>query len=508
MPQKRKASTVASAKIAEDAATNGSGSRKRKSDASIKGNNSNGDNHEQEQQQTPPNNDESFIEDSTSNNVENVVDSEAPPDKRRKKDEDEEETVESHQNGANGNSNGCTNPDTAVTDLKRDDMSFVLTSQQSQDQMLIDDFTKQSDDVPVSSSQNETTDPHADEHVTSSGNEPHENNEHLSSQMSFEEEKRKELEDKMPESVYEKGHIVFLYRPKTGVEHPESVDEVQRLYVILIPHFVRPSLKDEPISSYAYLNSHDSKKQQADEDKSKLGKIRSIIIGKKQLPEISKHDRFWAFVDKVFDNSDDVKEFVNGQEYSSGQKSCRLLGRGVYYMVEHKGQTHLAYVLEFPEEPTNVQKDFKIVKEGSYVISVKNPEVENPPQVGLPDYEQVKFPAHLEKQFQGRRFMSLPSTEFLDYRGCEFLLIGASNDIVGELGEEVGKKLEDLAEFEIKSIEPFAEKDIFDELRLEHGTIPTEPAFHEFFQCYHSIELVRQKFDVIVLYSIANLNPK
>jgi len=315
--------------------------------------------------------------------------------------------------------------------------------------------------------------------VTSSGHEPHENNENLSSQMSIEEEKRKELENKMPESVYEKGHIVFLYRPKTGVEHPESVDEVQRLYAILIPHLVRPSLKDEPISSLAHQISHDKQKQEVGEDKPKLGKIRSIIVGKKQLPEIRKHERFWAFVDKAFDNLDDVKEFVSGQEYTSGQNlPCRLLGRGVYYMVEHKGQTHLAYVLEFPEEPTNVQKDFKIVKEGSYVISVKNPEAKDPPQIGLPDYEKVKFPAHLEEQFRGKRFMSLPSTEFLDYRGCEFLLIGASDDINEELGEDIGKSLEDLAELEIKSVEKFAEKDIFDELRLEKGTIPTEPVFH------------------------------
>ncbi|CAG8527018.1 16187_t:CDS:2 [Acaulospora colombiana] len=482
MPQKRKASTIASAKIAEDAATKGGSSRKRKSDASLKDSstNGNGNTHEQEHQHTP-NNDEIVIEESSSNNIDNISDSDAPPDKRRKKDEE----IESHQN--NGNINGHTPidaadatdaTDTAAIDLKRDDMSFVLASQQSQDQMSIDDFIKQPENESehVSSAPNET-EPSIDDHVTNGahGQESSDNNLSFDNEHHSQENKR-ELDNRMSKNVFEKGHIVFLYRPKIGVEHPESVDDVQRLYIILIPHFVRPSLEDEPIPSLAHLISHD---KQVEEGKPKLGKPRSIIIGKKQLPEITKHERFWAFVDEPFDNLNDIKEFVRGQEYTPGQNlSCRLLGRGVYNIVEHREQSHLVYVLEFPEEPTKIHEGFKIVKEGSYVISVKNPEIKNPPQIGLPDYEQVKFPSHLEEQFRGRRFMPLTSTEFLDYKGCEFLLIGASDDIVGELGEEVGKELEDLAELEIKSVEPFAEKEIFDELRLEKGIIPTEPAFH------------------------------
>jgi hypothetical protein len=74
---------------------------------------------------------------------------------------------------------------------------------------------------------------------------------------------------------------------------------------------------------------------------------------------------------------DDIKEFVSGKKYETttrGERSvseCRLMGKGVYNIVEHKGHTHLAYVLEFPEEPSEVQNDFNIEKEGSYVISVK-----------------------------------------------------------------------------------------------------------------------------------------
>ena len=73
----------------------------------------------------------------------------------------------------------------------------------------------------------------------------------------------------------------------------------------------------------------------------------------------------------------EIKEFASGRTYQTktrGERSlssCRLLGRGVYSIVEHKGHTHLAYVLEFPEEQTEVQDDFNIKSEGSYVISVK-----------------------------------------------------------------------------------------------------------------------------------------
>jgi len=74
---------------------------------------------------------------------------------------------------------------------------------------------------------------------------------------------------------------------------------------------------------------------------------------------------------------DDLKEFTIGKTYQTATRGerklseCKLMGRGVYNIVEHKGHTHLAYVLEFPEEPGDVQKDFNLKNEGSYVISVK-----------------------------------------------------------------------------------------------------------------------------------------
>lgn len=213
-------------------------------------------------------------------------------------------------------------------------------------------------------------------------------------------------------------------------------------------------------------------------DKPIPGKVRIIAIGKKKLPEIEKHTKTWGFVDKAFTNIDEIKEFVSGKKYQTktrGERSlsaCRLLGRGVYNIVEHKGHTHLAYVLEFPEEPSEVQDDFNIKGEGSYVISAKNPENTS---IGLSESEKVTYPSHLSEKFSGRRFLSLSTTEFMDYDGAELLFIGAKEDIVGEL-EEAGKELEELADFEVKVISPLsAERVIFDELQLEKNTLPLEP---------------------------------
>jgi len=248
--------------------------------------------------------------------------------------------------------------------------------------------------------------------------------------------------------------------------------------MILIPYMVRPSVSEEPIPSY-FHQIIDNK--QFDADEPIPGKTRVISIGKKKLPEIEKHAKFWAYVDKAFTNLDDLKEFTNGRKYQTATRgertlsSCRLLGRGVYNIVEHKGHTHLAYVLEFPEEPNEVQKEFNINKEGSYVISVKNPETTNPKYAGLPDYEKVTYPTHLLDKFRGRRFISLVSSELLDYDGAELLFIGAKEDITGELGE-AGKELEELADFEIKEIAPLAaERVIYDELHLEKDVLPSEP---------------------------------
>lgn len=44
---------------------------------------------------------------------------------------------------------------------------------------------------------------------------------------------------------------------------------------------------------------------------------------------------------------------------------------GVYKIYDHGRDSRLAYELEVPQEPSDVQEDFRIKKTGSYIISVK-----------------------------------------------------------------------------------------------------------------------------------------
>uniref|UniRef100_A0A1D1YGL8 Uncharacterized protein n=1 Tax=Anthurium amnicola TaxID=1678845 RepID=A0A1D1YGL8_9ARAE len=418
MPQqKRKASAIASAKIAEEA---GSG-RKRKSDA-------------KEEQNPSTKETDKNVE--TEQNVSEKV-NEPSDNKRRKKQTTAQETHEQqHDNGTNGNE-----------------------PLHEHDQMLIDEYNK--DAKSFKEKHNGKAGQAVDKEVNDVQNET-----------------KKELEKKMAPNTLEKGHICFFYRPKVDAEEVHSTDDVQRNYMVLIPYMTRPSVSEEPIPSY-FQQVNDNKKIEADE--LIPGKVRIIGIGKKKLPEIEKHTKSWAFVDKAFTDMNEIKNFVSGKKYQTktrGERTlsaCRLMGRGVYNIVEHKGHTHLAYVLEFPEEPSEIQDDFNIKNEGSYVISVKNPETSSLPNVGLPEYEKVTYPTHLTEKFGGRRFLSLASTDFMDYDGAELLLIGARDDITGEL-DESGKELEELADFEVKVISPLtAERVIFDELNLEKKVLPSEP---------------------------------
>jgi hypothetical protein len=124
----------------------------------------------------------------------------------------------------------------------------------------------------------------------------------------------------------------------------------------------------------------------------------------------------------------------------------------------------LAYVLELPREPGAAQDLFDIEQEASYVIAVRNPEAPAPPGAGRDPQQRAHYPEELKERFKGRRFAPVEVPDLLDYEGAEIVLIGASEDVRGELGIELAT--EDERVFDA---------DIFDELRLAPGELPTEP---------------------------------
>lgn len=241
-----------------------------------------------------------------------------------------------------------------------------------------------------------------------------------------------------PETL-ERGDIFFLYRPRVGEDDPESLEDVQRFFIALRPEGSR--------------------------------KIRLLVVGRKRLPEVESHERLWGFVDMVADSREAVARELGEQRYETRTRGERELpaarpaGEGVYAISRDDGQMRLSYVLELPEKPGDVQREFAIAPEASFILSVKNPEKGQPPGAGLSEEEKAEFPGRIQKEFEGRRFVG-EDIRMLDYEKAEFVLIGARTDP----DEEYGLRLEPEGEDEAGS-------DLLRDLRMRKGSRPVEPLF-------------------------------
>jgi len=161
---------------------------------------------------------------------------------------------------------------------------------------------------------------------------------------------------------------------------------------------------------------------------------------------------------------------TRGERHVEG---ARPVGKGVYALVSHHEHTHLVYVLELPEEITPIQESFHIEKEGSYILQVKNPEIEGVSFLGS---KKAHFPSELMKSFVSKKTggslrYSPALPEHLNYQGCELIVIGASSDLKEELGE-VGEYLEELEKLDAKKI---TSDKLWNELRLNKSKHPSEP---------------------------------
>ncbi|TPX71545.1 hypothetical protein SpCBS45565_g01026 [Spizellomyces sp. 'palustris'] len=253
--------------------------------------------------------------------------------------------------------------------------------------------------------------------------------------------------------VLEKGHIFFFYRPKVEKSEAKGIDDVQRFYIVLKPDVYRFKSEDDK-ESHVY-HGH---------------RIREIIVTRKKLPEIGSRARYWGFVDHVVDDVKDLEQYLRGETYETKTRDqgtrhlepARPCGEGVYSIVDHNGHTHLAYVLALPEEPTEVQKTFNIEKEGSYILSVKNPETPSPPWAGLGERQKSKLPPKFLEHFRGRKFIPANPPALLDFDHIEVLLIGAAEDVSEDLGQ-AGKELEEMEEEEHKDVVKLQDDKVFQE---------------------------------------------
>ncbi|CAI0442066.1 unnamed protein product [Linum tenue] len=133
-----------------------------------------------------------------------------------------------------------------------------------------------------------------------------------------------------PVEILERGEIFFFYRPRVNREEAHSLDDVQRLFIVLRPESGdRPTEdKQEPDSGKeGSKRRHDSSSspsgskegghgvQKVNIEKERL--MRFIVMGRKSLPDPSKNKGrpFWGFVDLVTTDLDHVKDALKSSTY-------------------------------------------------------------------------------------------------------------------------------------------------------------------------------------------------
>lgn len=254
----------------------------------------------------------------------------------------------------------------------------------------------------------------------------------------------------MPESSIKKlesGNIYFLYRPKIGKFAPSSLKDIQRFYLILNP-------KGKQI-------------------------YRLAVIAEKKLPKFEENydqgsalgRKYWGYVESLAKSSQQVKEEFEGRVYATktvgerGQPSGRPAGEGIYEIFQHKDHTHLVYELVLPKNLGPVQSDLGIKTEGNFIISLINPQVP-PPGTDFRRVQRAAYPKKLQKLFGKRKFISVKKTDFLNYPGSAFLLIGVN--------KEAGKDIEIDLELQLETVDSAK---VFDDLRLEKASHRTAPLF-------------------------------
>lgn len=211
----------------------------------------------------------------------------------------------------------------------------------------------------------------------------------------------------------EKGDIYFFYRPKVDADKIRSIDDVQRLHLVLVAD---------------------------NEDTARL-----FVVGRKQLPEIVKGkskstEREWM-MNYLTGKPQAIGEALAPLEYQTKTRGEREqgeaipVGEGRYVIFERNNSTRLAYHLSNPSKPGKAQDELGILREASYIISVRNPAIDVP---GFPD-SKPDYPKALQDKFADKRWIDIDDTRLLDYESAQLLLIGAHSDLSEEEIDITGK---------------------------------------------------------------------
>ena len=211
--------------------------------------------------------------------------------------------------------------------------------------------------------------------------------------------------------VLEQGSITFLYRPRVEEQHPDELDDVQRLLLLLSP-------EDSAFE-------------------------RLIAIGRKRLPPSARHDRYWGFVDLVL-TPWDMHAALGAQVYGTKTRGLRHLhaarafAEGSYEVETHRSHSHLRWHVERFATDDPVAAEIPIEQDADSIITIANPDPRVWGLTEVPDLQAqlfddlemhvplpTPFPPSLQQRFGNRKFAQLDTTEWLDHPGAELVFIGA-----------------------------------------------------------------------------------
>ena len=213
------------------------------------------------------------------------------------------------------------------------------------------------------------------------------------------------------ETILEQGSATFLYRPRVEHPHPDELDDVQRLIIVLAPQ------------GGAFE--------------------RAISIGRKRLPRSARRDRFWGFVDLVL-TSYDMNAALGAQVYGTKTRGLRHLpatqqfADGTYELAWHGAHAHLRWHIQQFDSDDPVAAEIELERNANYILTVMNPDPTVWGLIETPDLQRElfddlelhvtipsPFPTALQQRFANRKYAQVDSPDWLDHPGAELVFVGA-----------------------------------------------------------------------------------
>jgi len=204
--------------------------------------------------------------------------------------------------------------------------------------------------------------------------------------------------------VLERGSLLFLYRPKASVAHAHGAADIEQLYFMLMPD------DREDHKSRVYLLSQTSLPASSED-----GPILATAVEVDSDPRVA------------LDNLEEETAKAPGR---AARPWAPIAGEGRYAIFKHVSSTYLAYGLDRPEQPGEVQQALHLAKQGNLLISVKPPAAPSQPGQAT----QPLYPSRLKSLLQAYGEVPVEPSDFMDYQGTQVVLKAANSAVKHQWG--------------------------------------------------------------------------